>query len=138
MQDSIFTKIIKGEIPCHKVYEDERTFVIMDIYPIQPGQLVIICKTQVPDFLALSRDDSEALWSTINKVSRRIREVFPEKKRIGVMIEGLDVDHAHAKVFPFDTGEQYRTKQDMSAQPDHAALAEMAKKLAFQDGTIGS
>lgn len=131
MQDSIFTKIIKGEIPCHKVYEDERTLVIMDIYPIQPGQVVVVIKKQVPDFLALDAEDSKAFWATINKVSARLKEVFPAKKRIGVMIEGLDIDHAHAKVFPIDTGEEYRAKQDMSVEPNHTALAEMAKKLAF-------
>jgi histidine triad (HIT) family protein len=131
MTDSLFTKIIKGEIPCHKIYEDERTFVILDIYPIQPGQAIVICKTQVPDFLAMSPEDSLAMWETINKVGRRMREVFPDKKRIGVMIEGLDVEHAHAKVFAFDTGEEYRAEQDMTAEPDHAALAAMAQKLAF-------
>lgn len=132
MQDSLFTKIIKGEIPSHKIYEDERTFVILDIYPIQPGQAIVISKTQASDFLALTPEDSLAMWETINKVGRKMRAVFPDKKRIGVMFEGLDVDHAHAKVFAFDTGEEYRAKQDMNAEPDHQALAAMAAKLIIK------
>ena len=44
---SVFTKIIKGEIPCHKVYEDDKTFVFLDIHPIQPGQVLVVPKKQI-------------------------------------------------------------------------------------------
>jgi histidine triad (HIT) family protein len=128
---SIFTQIINGEIPCHKLYEDERTFAFLDIHPIQPGQVLVVPKKEVSFVWDLEDEDYRALMATVRKAGRRLREVFPQKQRVGVMIEGLDVtDHAHVKVFPFDKGE-YRTVPDMSAEPDHAALAEMAKKLAF-------
>ena len=131
MEDSVFTKIIKGEIPSHKVYEDDHTFVFMDLHPVQPGHVLVVSKTQVPTFLDLSETDAAAFWQTIRKVGARLREVFPEKKRIGVMIEGLDVAHAHAKLFPIDSGEEYRKEPDMTTEPDHQALAAMAKRLAF-------
>ncbi len=47
MADSIFTKIIKGEIPCHKIYEDERTFAFLDIHPKVPGHVLVVPKKQV-------------------------------------------------------------------------------------------
>lgn len=132
MQDSLFTKIIKGEIPCHKVYEDDKTFAFLDIHPIQPGQVLVVPKQQTGFIWDLGSDEYRALMATIQKVGRRIREVFPEAARVGVMIEGLDVDdHAHVKIFPFSTAEEYRHAPDTTQEVDHTALAEMATKLAF-------
>jgi len=132
MPDSIFTKIIKGEIPCHKVYEDDKTFVFMDIHPIQTGQVLVVPKVQIGFVWDLSPEDYAALMTTVQKVGRRIRDVFPDKRRVGVIVEGLDVeDHAHVKVFPFDDDPEFRTVPDRSVEPNHAALAEIAQKLAF-------
>ncbi len=136
MQDSIFTKIIKGEIPCHKVYEDAHTFVFLDIHPIQPGQVLVVPKKQIGFVWDMGSDDYQALMSTVQKVGRRLREAFPNKSRVGVMIEGIDVaDHAHVKVFPFSTAEEYRGTPDMNSEPDHASLAAMAEKLKMEDGS---
>jgi len=128
---SIFTQIINGEIPCHKIYEDDKTFAFLDIHPITPGHTLVVPKKQVDFTWDLDDDDYHALMATVRKVARRLREIYPEKERVGVMIEGLDVaDHAHVKVFAFDNGE-YRYVPDMAAEPDHAALAAIAQKLAF-------
>jgi histidine triad (HIT) family protein len=135
MQDSIFSKIIKGEIPCHKIYEDERTFAFLDIHPIQPGHILVVPKVQVADFYDLPDDDYEAFFQTVRRIAKHLKAHFPEKKRIGVMLEGLDVDHVHAKIFPIDTGDEYRHEPDMTAEPDHEALAAMAKKLAIIEPT---
>jgi histidine triad (HIT) family protein len=131
MEDSIFTRIIKGEIPCHKVYEDDRTFAFLDIHPVQPGMTLVISKTQAETFLDLDDEDYAALWDAVKKVAQRLKEVFPDKKRIGIQVEGLDVPHVHVKLIPIDTGEEFRTAPDMEAEPDHTALAAMAKKLVF-------
>lgn len=132
MTDSIFTKIIKGEIPSHKIYEDEATLAFLDIHPIQPGHVLVVPKNQVGFVWDMNSGDYQALMATVQKVGQRLRQVFPDKARIGVMIEGLDVtDHAHVKVFPFSTEQEYRTKPDMNAEPDHAALAEIAAKIKF-------
>jgi histidine triad (HIT) family protein len=131
MNDSIFTKIIKGEIPSHKVYEDDQTFAFMDIHPIQPGMVLVVTKRPAEDFTELTEDELVALMRTVKKIATKLKEVFPDKRRIGVMMEGLDVAHTHVKVFPISSGNEFRAPQDMSAEPDHGALAEMAKKLAF-------
>jgi histidine triad (HIT) family protein len=133
MQDSIFTKIIKGEIPSHKVYEDDATLAFLDIHPIQPGQVLVVPKKPTGFVWDLESEDYHRLMDTVQKVGRRLREVFPEKNRVGVMIEGLDVaDHAHIKVFPFNNEAEYRNVPNATVEPDHTALAEMAKKLYFE------
>lgn len=128
MQDSIFTKIIKGDIPCHKIYEDDKTFAFLDIQPIQPGMTLVVTKAQVEDFTMLSSEDLSAWMNTVQKVANRLKEVFPDKKRIGVQIEGLDVAHVHAKVFPINSGEEFHAFAKPAIDSD---LADMAKKLSF-------
>ena len=132
MQDSIFTKIIKGEIPCHKVYEDDKTLAFMDIHPFNEGQVLVVPKEQVEFVWDLQDEDYRALWSTVKKIAYRLREVFPDKIRVGVHVEGLDVNHAHVKIFPFSTGAEFHARADDDAEPDHEELAKLAEKLYFQ------
>jgi histidine triad (HIT) family protein len=56
MEPSIFTMIIRGEVPCHKVYEDDRIFAFMDIHPIQPGHVLVVPKVQVDQFQDLPEE----------------------------------------------------------------------------------
>lgn len=131
MEESIFSRIIKGEIPCHKVYEDAETLAFLDIHPIQTGHTLVVTKAQVDHIWDLSDEQYQALWSTVRKVARQLRRHFPAKKRVGVIVEGFDVAHVHVKVFPIDSGDELRFKPDMTSEPDHTALAELAAKLAF-------
>lgn len=130
MQDSIFTKIIKGEIPCHKIYEDDKTIAFLDIHPIRPGHTLVVPKEQIDHLWDLSDETYQAVMATCKKVAHKIREVTGAA-RVGVHVIGLDVPHAHVHLFPFDTMEEYRTVVDMSTEPDHRALAAMAEKLAI-------
>jgi len=129
MQESIFTKIIKGELPCNKVYEDEKTLAFLDIHPIQTGQVLVVPKKQVGFVWDLNDEEYAALMLTVKKVGSRLREVFPDKDRVGMMVEGLDVtDHAHVKVFPFSAGGEFRALPTHD-EPNHEALAALAEKL---------
>ncbi len=130
MTDSIFTKIIKGEIPCHKVYEDDRTLAFLDIHPVQPGMVLVISKKQIDHFMDLPDEDYRALMMTVKKVAGRLRQVFPDK-RVGVQIEGFDVAHTHVKLIPISSGEEFRAKPDATTEADPRILAEMAVKLRF-------
>lgn len=131
MHDSIFTKIIKGEIPAHKVYEDDKTLAFMDINPVQPGMVLVVPKVQIDHFVDLEDADYLALMSTVKKVSHKMRQVFPDK-RVAVMIEGLDVPHAHVKLFPFASAGEFRALPNTNTEPNHPALAQMAEKLKVE------
>jgi histidine triad (HIT) family protein len=130
MEDSIFTKIIQGEVPCHKIYEDDKTFAFLDIYPKQPGHTLIVPKTQVEFVWDLDLEDYAALMATVQKVALRLREVLG-KPYVGEQIVGVDVPHAHVHVFPFADMQEFNSSPDRSVEPNHASLAEIAKKLAF-------
>jgi histidine triad (HIT) family protein len=130
MQESIFTKIINGEIPSHKIYEDEFTFAFLDIHPKTSGHCLVIPKKQVQFVWDLADEDYAALMSTVKKVALRVREVI-KPRLVGEQIIGDEVPHAHVHIFPFNNIEEFRRIPDMDAQPNHEALSDMAKKLAF-------
>lgn len=130
MEDSIFTQIIKGEIPCHKVYEDEHTFAFLDIYPVQPGHTLVISKKQVASVWDLEPAEYAALMDTVKKLALHLREVLAVPY-VGEVVEGVDVAHAHVHLVPFSTSEEFRNMPDRKIEPNHESLAEMAKKLAI-------
>lgn len=130
MQDSIFTKIIRGEIPCHKVYEDDKTFVFLDINPIRAGHVLVVPKSQVQFVWELDDDDYQALMVAAKKVANRIKQVLAPNY-VGEHIAGEEVPHAHIHLFPFDNSVEFWTRPDPDAEPDHDALEQMAQKLAF-------
>ncbi len=131
MEDSLFSKIIKGEIPCHKIYEDDRTFAFLDIHPIQPGHTLVVPKKQVEFVWDLDNEDYHALMTTAKLIVQHLKQAFPEKARIAMIIEGLDVAHAHIKIFPFDNDTEFRYIPDLTVEPDHKTLSDIASKLAF-------
>lgn len=131
-EPSIFTKIINGDIPSYKVYEDDYAFAFLDIFPIEFGQVLVVPKKQVSFVWDLEPADYQGLMNAVKKVGQRIREVFPQHLRVGVMIEGIQVaNHAHVKVFPFSTGEQFRHDPTGEPSPSAEALTALAEKLRF-------
>lgn len=130
MEDSIFTKIIKGEIPGYKIYEDDRTYAFLDIHPKTPGHTLIVPKKQVEFVWDLEDEDYEAVMRTAKRVALKLREVTGAPY-IGELVFGMDVPHAHVHVYAFTEAEEARRIPDPNGEVDHEALAEMAKKLAF-------
>lgn len=128
-EPSIFTKIINGDLPCHKVYEDEYTFAFLDIFPVQPGMVVVVTKIPTANIEDLSDNDYQALWAAVKKVAKRMRRAFPDKKKIAMQVEGLEVPHVHVKMFPINTADEFRSVADTSKEPDHEALELIAEKL---------
>lgn len=128
MEDSIFMKIIKGEIPCHKIYEDDKTFVFLDNNPVQPGHTLVISKKQVEFVWDLDDESYRAVMDTAKKVANRMREVL-DKPYVGEQIVGIEVPHAHVHVIPFSTIEELRSPG--AGKPSDDEMAEMAEKLKF-------
>jgi histidine triad (HIT) family protein len=128
-EPSIFTRIINGEIPCHKVYEDDKTFAFLDIRPSVEGHTLVIPKAQVEFIWDLTDDDYLALMQTVKKVGRHMREVLGVPY-VGVKVIGTDVPHVHVHLVPFSTSAEY-SRGNSDDEADQEALAEVAGKLAF-------
>lgn len=130
-EPSIFTKIITGEIPSHKVYEDEYTLAFLDIYAVIPGHTLVVPKKQVEFAWDLESEDYVHLMQSVQKVARRLREVL-SVPYVGEKIIGVDVPHAHVHLIPFNEVEQLHRANQENAEPNHAELAALAEKLYFE------
>lgn len=130
MQDSIFTKIIKGEIPSHQIYEDDLTLAFLDIHPLSSGHTLVIPKKQVEFVWDLDDETYQALMATAKKVAIHLRDVLAVPY-VGEKIIGIDVPHAHVQLIPFANVEDYYQRGDMNSEPDHEKLAALAEKLRF-------
>jgi histidine triad (HIT) family protein len=140
MQDSIFTKIIKGEIPSYKIYENEKTFAFLDIHPLLPGHVLVVSKKQIDHFDDLPDEDYKAVFNTVKKVAKQIKDKL-HAKRAGILVVGTDVPHAHVHVFPLNSAiplyetmaERLKVARGEAELPEASSmdLKAMAKKLVF-------
>lgn len=122
---SVFSKIVAGEIPCYKIYEDDKTLAFLDIAPETPGHTLVIPKVEVDKVYELSEEDYEALWQTVKKVAARMEEVLGTRTLMKVI--GTDVPHAHVHLMPYDATWTYGRQVKMS----EAEMQEMQEKLKF-------
>ncbi|MEQ9308234.1 MAG: HIT family protein [Balneolaceae bacterium] len=96
---SIFTKIINGEIPCYKIAEDEHHFAFLDINPIAEGHTLVVPKNEVDYIFELSDENLASLNIFAKKVAKGIDDALGTI-RTGVIVEGLEVPHAHIHLVP--------------------------------------
>jgi histidine triad (HIT) family protein len=96
---SIFTRIIAGEIPCEKILEDERFFAFLDIRPIAPGHTLVVPKIQTDKLYAIDDDTLSGLLPFAARVARALEVAVP-CKRVGMIVAGFEVPHAHVHLVP--------------------------------------
>lgn len=97
---SVFTKIIKGEIPCYKVAETDDFLAFLDIRPLAKGHTLCIPKKEVDYFFDLDDETYSGLNLFAKKVAKAL-ETHIECKRVGVLVIGTEVPHAHIHLIPF-------------------------------------
>jgi len=96
---TIFSKIVKGDIPCYKIAEDEHFFAFLDINPVMKGHTLVIPKRETDYLFSLDDDELAAMMVFAKKVAKAIEKAVP-CKRIGVAVIGLEVPHAHIHLIP--------------------------------------
>ena len=128
MDDSIFTKIINGDIPSHKIYEDDAVFAFLDIHPINTGHTLVVPKKQVEFLWDLDDATYQSVMAAARKIATHMRETLGVEY-VGVQVIGVDVPHAHVHLIPFNDVSEYHNVPDNSADPNHGALGAVAKKL---------
>ena len=98
---SIFTRIIKGEIPCYKIAEDENYFAFLDIAPLAKGHVLVVPKQEVDYIFNLEDDVLAGLFVFAKNIALAIEKVI-ECERVGVAVIGLEVPHAHGHLIPLN------------------------------------
>ncbi|MEA1886810.1 MAG: HIT family protein [Bacteroidota bacterium] len=99
---SIFTRIVKGEIPSYKITEDDNFFVFLDINPLKKGHTLVIPKKEVDYIFDLDEDMLAGMMVFSQKIALAIEKVVP-CNRIGLVVLGLEVPHAHIHLIPIDS-----------------------------------
>jgi histidine triad (HIT) family protein len=129
--DNVFAKILRGEMPCHKVYEDDKTLVFMDIMPRTDGHTLIIPKAASRNLFDIEPGDLGHIIGVVQKVARAAKTAFEAD---GVAVwqfseasAGQEVFHTHFHVIPRHDGKDMRPRGQMG---DHATLAEHARRVS--------
>jgi histidine triad (HIT) family protein len=126
---TIFTKIIKGEIPCYKVAEDDKYFAFLDINPLNEGHTLVVPKQETDYIFDLDDSTLTGLVLFSKKVASAIEKVV-HCQRIGVAIIGLEVPHVHIHLVPMNTMDDINfTRPKLKFTPDEfRTLAEKISK----------
>ena len=120
---SIFSKIIAGEIPCYKIYEDDKTLAFLDIHPETQGHTLVVPKVEVDKLYELQMEDYLAVMKTVKILASRMEKILG--KRTLMKVIGTDVPHAHVHLVSLDPDYQYGQVVEMTEEE----MKEMQKKL---------
>ncbi len=122
---SIFTKIIDGEIPSHRVYEDDSTFAFLDINPRSPGHTLVVPKREVDYLFDLPPADYDALWRAAAAVADGIKQATG-CSRVLVVVVGFEVPHAHVHLIPAEGLEDFPFPPPIPQTPEQLAATATA------------
>lgn len=126
---SIFTKIVNGEIPCYKIAETEDFFAFLDVNPNSKGHTLCIPKKEIDKIFDLDEATYNGLMTFSRHVALAIEKAIP-CKRVGVMVIGLEVPHAHVHLIPLHTMEDARFIQKVELSENE--FQETAKAIKAQ------
>lgn len=118
-------KIVQGEIPCYKVYEDDKTLAFLDIEPEAKGHTLVVPKIEVEKIYDLPDDYYQAVMATVKKLAKHMEDVLGERMQLKVV--GVDVPHAHVHILP---ASQVFAKESYS-KPTEEEFSELQQKLAL-------
>lgn len=124
---SIFSKIIKGEIPAYKIAENDHFFAFLDIFPLRKGHVLVVPKTEVDKIFDVE-DQLLAEWLVFAKpIAKAIEKAFP-CDRCGISVIGLEVPHAHMHLVPINSSDDLNfTRHKLKLSPDE--LKEVQQKI---------
>lgn len=128
--ESIFSKIVSGDIPAHKVAETLEYLAFLDINPLTEGHLLVIPKKEVDYIFDLDSENYVGLMMFAQIVATGLRKAIP-CERIGVSVIGLEVPHAHIHLIPINTMDDMNFSRP-KLQLSEERLAEIAEKIREQ------
>lgn len=131
---TIFSKIIKGEIPCYKIAEDENFFAFLDINPMKKGHTLVVPKIEKDYIFDLDDKTVAAMMVFAKKVARAIQSAIP-CVRVGVAVLGMEVPHAHIHLVPIDKETDLDFKNP-KLNPGESEMSEIANSIRSKIGLI--
>jgi len=134
MEDCIFCKIIKGVLPCTKIYEDEKVLAFSDINPAVDGHVLVIPKAHTLDIWDISQDDLAAVHKASKIIAAAMKKAIPASGIICMQLNGSDVGqmvmHYHLHLIPCEAGSRLSHCDVRSGKGDSSKIKEIAEKIA--------
>lgn len=128
---TIFSRIMAGEIPCHKIAENEKFFAFLDINPLAMGHTLVVPKKEVDYIFDIDDADLGEMIVFAKQVAGAIKHAFPCKK-VGMTVIGLEVPHAHIHLVPMQTeADMHFGRQKLSPSQEELAIAAEKIRAAF-------
>ncbi|MDR2685125.1 MAG: HIT family protein [Prevotellaceae bacterium] len=129
---SIFSKIVAGEIPCHKVAESEKFFAFLDINPLTKGHTLVIPKKEVNYIFDLDEETYSGLFLFAKKIAEAIKQSV-NCQRVGIAVIGMEVPHTHIHLIPMQSeGDMVISKPKLKLSPEE--MQKIAEKIAKNMG----
>ena len=123
---SIFTRILQGQIPCEKILEDDAFIAFLDIRPINPGHTLVVPKIEIDELFDQSADILARALPFAQRVAKALKKSVP-CRRIGVMVAGFEVPHAHIHLVPIEAEGELSFSRARPAKPED--LAALGKRI---------
>jgi len=124
---TIFSRIIKGEIPSYRIAENERFFAFLDIFPLREGHVLVVPKIEVDNLFDLPKDYLNEILDFAQPIAKAIEKSF-NCNRCGVSVIGLEVPHAHVHLIPINSANDLNFTQSKEKASDEA-LKEVQQKI---------
>ncbi len=127
---SIFTRIIKGELPSYKIAENDLFFAFLDIFPIRLGHVLVVPKSEVDKLFDANDNELAKLLLFAKPIAKAIENVIP-CARVGISVIGLEVPHAHLHLVPIDSADDLNfTRKKLS--PSKEELEKVQRDIILQ------
>jgi histidine triad (HIT) family protein len=127
---SIFTKIISGEIPGHKIAETDKFYAFLDVYPLVHGHVLVVPKKETDYIFDIEDKELGEMIVFAKRIAIALKKAVP-CKRIGMSVIGLEVPHAHIHLVPMNSANDLNFTQE-KLKPSNEELAQMAEKIKSQ------
>jgi len=140
-KNNLFAKILRGEIPSHRVYEDDRCLAILDIFPVNPGHVLVIPKAEAVRVSELDEALAAHLMAVGARLSKAVRAAAPRCEDVNFWISdgaaaGQEIPHVHLHIIPRFAGDGFGWRvgpaNRQAQQPDTLAAAAAALRAALE------
>jgi histidine triad (HIT) family protein len=129
---TIFSRIIKGEIPSYRIAENERFFAFLDIFPLREGHVLVVPKMEIDNLFDLPKDYLQEILAFAQPIAKAIEKSF-NCNRCGVSVIGLEIPHAHVHLIPINSANDLNFTQSKEKASDDALKKVQQKILSNLD-----
>jgi histidine triad (HIT) family protein len=132
--DCTFCQIIKGDLETQKVFENDACIAFLDKHPINPGHLLVIPKVHKENFYEIDSENYSELFDVVKILAKKLKQIY-SPKRVGVVIAGFDVPHAHIHVIPMHNYHDITSKSILEGKRSNPSIEELSiqQKLIMKE-----